>query len=609
MPNQANDGLGRLGRKVQESVRLGRAVRLAWQAAPGLVVAGCVLLVLQGVVPLAGLLCAKGAVDAVAAGASSTRTGAYGDAVFWLALAAVVGVLSAALGGASSVVTEAQSQKVTDHVGDLLHRRSMEVDFGYYEDPAFHDTLHRAQQEAPYRPSRIVSGLAQLLQHGVSLVAMAGILASLRWWMAVALLGAAFPGLFARLQFSNRLFVWQKTASSAERKSWYLHALMTMPSFAAEVRLFGLGPLLRERFSSVRSVLRSERLTLGRRRSVADSLAQASAALVAFGIFCLVARDAVTGAITLGAFVMYFGAFQRGLSSLQGLLGSLAGLYEDNLFLQNLDEFLSLPVQVIEPTRPRPFPSPLTEGLRLDGVRFRYRSSASWVLDGVSLSLGPGEIVALVGPNGSGKSTLVKLLLRLYDPYEGRITVDGVDLREIGSADLRRRMAVLLQDFGRYAFSARENIWIGDVDAPPMDPRIEEAAHQSGADAVVAGLPRSWDTVLGGWFEDGRELSTGQWQKVALARTLFRNAEIVVLDEPSAALDPLSERRLFESFRHLVAGRSAIFISHRFSTVRMADRIAVLDSGRLVEDGPHDELIRRGGIYSRMYSAQAEPHP
>ncbi len=596
-----------LREKARRVLRLGRAFRLAWEAAPGLVVAQAALQTLSGALPLAGLLFTKLAIDAVVAGAAAGGgPTAFRHALGWLVAAAAVTIASSALGNLTGVVSNAQSQIVTDHVLDGLHRRSVEIDLRFYEDPAYHDTLHRALQEAPSRPSRIVGELSQLAQSFVGLVAMGGFLATLRWWMTGLLLLAAIPGIAVRLGFSRKLLAFRREVTPDERRAWYHHWLMTGPASAAELRLLGLGALFRGRSTEIRRRLREKSLSLGRRKAAGEALAQAAGSTVVFGAFGFLAYQAVGGAFTVGAFVAYFQAFQRGLGALQGLLGSLAGLWEDNLFLSDFDAFLAITPNVVEPVQPVPFPRPLTRGLALESVSFTYRGSDSPAISELSVCIRPGEIVALVGPNGSGKTTLVKLLLRLYDPDAGRITADGVDLRSLATADLRRSFAVLPQDFGRYAFTARENIWLGNTEAPSDSPRVLEAAELSGAREEVEALPNRWETVLGSWFGDGRDLSPGQWQKIALARTLFRNAPIVVLDEPSSALDPLAERELFDRFRTLAAGRTALFISHRFSTVRMADRILVLDQGRLVEDGTDEKLRSLGGLYARMRAAQGE---
>jgi ATP-binding cassette subfamily B protein len=303
--------------------------------------------------------------------------------------------------------------------------------------------------------------------------------------------------------------------------------------------------------------------------------------------------------------VMYFGAFQRAQDFLREFLGGLAGLYDDNLFLTDLNTFLTLEPKVAEPARPVSFPRPMRKGIRVDHLHFAYPGSARVVLDDISLDIRPGEHVALVGENGSGKTTLIKLLCRLYDPDSGSINVDGIDIRDMATTALRNEISVVFQDYAKYHLSARENVWLGNVALAPDSLEIEQAAGQTGADRVIERLPRRWDTILGKMFDQGMDLSIGEWQKVALARAFLRDSQIIVLDEPTASLDARSEAEVFERFHELTHGRTAILISHRLSTVRMVDRIFVMRNGRIVESGPHDDLVAKGGAYAELFELQA----
>jgi ATP-binding cassette subfamily B protein len=382
--------------------------------------------------------------------------------------------------------------------------------------------------------------------------------------------------------------------------------MLTGDSLAKEVRLFDLGDLFMRRFRQLRHQLRQGRLKIVARRSIAEWVAQAIATLAIYGSYAFIAYRSVRGDITLGDMVMYFQAFQRGQGFLREVMSSLAGLYESNLFLSNLYEFLELKPQVGEPRHPQPVPQPLQRGIVFDHVSFRYPTGTREVLEDVSLTVRPGEVVALVGANGSGKTTLIKLLCRLYDPATGTITFDGTDLRQFETTALRREIGVIFQDYARYQLTARENIWFGNASLAPDQGTIAAAARHSGADDVISSLPEGYDTILGKWFADGEELSIGEWQKVALARAFMRDAQLIVLDEPTSAMDAKAEYAVFERFRQLIQGRTAIIISHRFSTVRMADRIYVLKAGRIIESGTHEELIRRGGTYARLFEIQAQ---
>jgi ATP-binding cassette subfamily B protein len=434
---------------------------------------------------------------------------------------------------------------------------------------------------------------------------MVGLLFTFHWGMAALLFAVTFPGLLVRMKYSGEFFTWQRERTEAERKASYLNWMLTGEMHAKEVRLFGLGHLFRVRFNQLRKVLRSEQLQLTRRRSIAELVTQAGAACGTFGAFAFIAYRTVQGAITLGDMVMYFQAFQRGLGYLRQILSGVASLYENNLFLKNLYEFLDLKPKVEEPLRPLSVPRPVRKGISFEHVSFHYPSNDRRVLENVSLTIEPGEVVALVGENGSGKTTLVKLLCRLYDPNQGAISLDGIDLRRFQTCDLRSQISVIFQDYVKYHLTARENIWMGNIDLPPEHQQIPAAARHAGAHELITRLPRGYETNLGKWFEDGEELSVGEWQKIALARAFLRDAQIIVLDEPTSSLDAKSEYEVFERFRQLLNGRSAVLISHRFSTVRMADRIFVLDKGRIIESGSHEELMQLRGKYSFLYEKQA----
>lgn len=596
-----------LGKKVRQAIRLDRAIGFVWQASPNWTLASLVLLVLQGTLPLLALYVMKLIIDAVAFSLTAPdKVAAFWNVGLLIACAAGVALLNAFLQLMAGLVKEAQSVSVTDHMYDVLHAKSVEVDLEYYENPHYLDTLHRAQQEGPFRPAHIVNGLTQFGQNGISLVAMAGLLLSFYWGVAVVLFMAVVPGILVRIRYSGKMYLWQRERTGIERKTHYLNWILTGDAHAKEVRLFALGDLFIQQFSTLRKMLRREKIEITRKRSVADFMAQAGAIIALFGTFGFIAYRTVMGAITLGDMVMYFRAFQMGMGYLRDMLGGMATLYEDNLFLSNLYEFLDLEPKLREPLHPHPVPHPMRQGIVFDRVCFKYPSGRGKVLDDISLSIAPGEVVALVGDNGSGKTTFVKLLCRLYDPTEGNITFDGVDFRQYSTASLRREISVIFQDHVRYHLTARENIWLGNIERPAAQEQIVAAARDSGADDLIAHLPKGYDTILGKWFEDGEELSIGEWQKIALARAFLRDAQIIALDEPASSLDVKTEYEVFRRFRQLFTGRAAILISHRLSTVRMADRIFVFEEGRIVERGSHDQLIQLGGKYADLFEKQAQ---
>jgi ATP-binding cassette, subfamily B, bacterial len=590
---------------LRQALRVDRALGLVWRSSPGWTLINLGLVAAQGLLPLAGLYLMKQIIDSVTAGIQAVDKGAaFQPVLTWVLLAGAVGLAMALFRSLGDLAGETQSQVVTDYVSDRLHAQSIAVDLEYYEDPRFQDTLHRAQQEAPFRPTRILLGLIEVVRNGLSLAGIVVLLFTYNFFLALALLGAALPTGLVRFLYARRAYRFEEGLTEKERRAWYYHFLVTDPGQAKEIRLFQLGRLFQERFRDLRKVLREGRLALKGRRTGMDFSAQALATAAVFGSLALIAWEALQGAITLGGLVIYYQGFHLGLGAFQAVLRGLAGLYEDNLFLNNFYHFLDLKPKVSIPDRPVPVPA-LPREIRFRKVAFSYPGKGEKVLSDIDLSLRSGEVIALVGENGSGKTTLIKLLSRLYDPTGGTITVDGIDLREFDPAEWRRRIGILFQDYAHYYLTATENIGLGKGGGAWNAGEVARAARLSGAEPIIAGLPAGYDTVLGTWFEGGRELSTGEWQKIALARTFIREAPVVVLDEPTSSLDPLAEGELFRQFKEVIRDRAGILISHRCSTVRLAHRIYVLHQGRIIEEGSHQTLMGLGGRYSRLFGPEA----
>ncbi len=583
-----------------------RAVIFVWQADRKWAVISLLLLFLLGALPLATLYLMKLIVDGVAQSVTAAdKAQAFWHVFLLIGLAAAAAVFTFACQLAENLVKEAQSLSVSDYMYRIIHEKSVAVDLAFYEDPKYFDTLHRAQQEGPYRPLAIVNSIMRLGQNSISLVVVVGLLVSFHWSVAAILFLASIPGILVKVRYSGKLFYWKKERTQTERRAGYFNFLLTGYGPAKEIRLFRLGNFFIERFNALRRLLRREKIDITKERSFADFYAQAFATLSVFGSLGFIAYRTIHGTITIGDMVMYFQAFQRGLGFLQNTLGGLADLYENNLFLSNLYEFLDLKPKVKNPERPALFPSPIKQGIAFEHVQFTYPSTDRAVVKDVSLMVHPGEVAAFVGDNGSGKTTLVKLLCRLYDPVHGHISIDGIDIRNFEVTALRRRISVIFQDYVKYHLTARENIWFGNIDLSRKGRRVQEAARAAGAKDLMESLPKGYDTILGKWFDEGEELSIGEWQKIALARAFMGDSQIIVLDEPTSNLDVKTEHAVFERFRKLLDGRTAILISHRFSTVRMADRIYLLQDGRIIESGSHDQLMHLGGKYAEMFEKQA----
>ncbi|MCK5034602.1 MAG: ABC transporter ATP-binding protein [Candidatus Sabulitectum sp.] len=589
----------------KRKIMIGRAVSLVWKSSRGLTVANLILTVIQGLLPLIPLYLMKLLIDSIEAIINGSSTESFQYTGYVIAFMGGTALLSALVKAIAGIVEQTQARVVTDYMQDILHKKSIEVDLTYYEDSKFYDTMHRAQGEAPYRPTSIVNGLIRTVQSSISLLAMIGLLLSFHWIVAVVLLAAALPGVFVKLKFSMVNWKWQRKRTETERKAWYKHWLLTSVNHAKELRLFGLGEYLRVKYLDLRIILRKEVLGIAKRRAASDFGTQAIATILIYGSLAFIAKQAYAGLITIGGMVMYFQAFQRGLGFLKGLLGSIAGLYEGNLFLSNLFDFLDIKPEITDPDSPKLYPPYVSQGIEFNHVDFIYSSGTKKVLDDVSLKINPGEMLALVGENGSGKTTFVKLLCRLYDPISGQITIDNTCIKDFKVSDHRGNIGVIFQDYAKYHLTVNDNISLGDIQHEPDESRIHQAAEAAGAATLINELPDGYNTVLGRSFKGGQELSIGQWQKIALARAFIRNAPIVILDEPTSALDAKAEQAVFDKFREIVKDKTAVIISHRFSTVRMADKIAVMHEGRIIEHGTHDELMALNGKYKEMYTIQA----
>jgi ATP-binding cassette subfamily B protein len=589
-----------------DGLRVDRALRIVWQAAPRWTAASIVLVVIQAIVPLVTLYVLKLIVDQLTSAGADAGSGDTFESLLLLIGAAfattLIGNLCNALIGHANTI---QAHLVADHMQRVVQAKSIDLDLAYYENSQYYDKLHRAQREAPSRPIRIVQGVTQLARNSLTLLGAFALLLMFHWGVVVAVFAASIPVLFYRLKQAQAVYVLHRDKTVSERLSAYFNRVITTAEDAKEVRVFGFGPLMVERFAELRNRIRTALRRISAQGSRRQFVTETTTALAGYVSLAFIVHAALNASITLGELVMYFGAFQVAMGALRPTLSGLAEVYENNLFLSALYEFLEVPRTVTEPVRPRQMPRPWRSGLEVENLRFRYPGTERLVLQGIDMAIRPGEIVALVGRNGSGKTTLTKLLCRLYDPSAGRISIDGIDLREFRSADLRQEMGVIYQDFGRYHVTARENIRLGRPELAPDDPAIAKAARWAGIHDDLMQFPKGYDTVLSRTLADGEELSVGQWQKLALARALLRDSQLILLDEPTSSLDPAAEFEFFENFRSMVRDRSALVISHRFSTVRMADRIYVLADGRVVEQGSHDSLVELGGLYAGLYRKQA----
>ena len=584
-----------------------RALELVWTTSRPLTLAFAALTVIAGALPTAVAYVGSLIVDAVVAAVQTS--GADRDALTAHALRLVVGegLLVAAIAGAQRGISLCQSllrAQLGQRVNVMILEKALTLDLTHFENSDFYDKLTRARREASSRPLSLVMRTFGLAQNAVSLVSFSTLLIAFSPWAVVLLIVAGLPAFLAEAKFSGdafRLFLWR---SPETRMQMYLETVLAREDHVKEVKLFGLGPLFLDRYRGIFRKLYKEDRDLTVRRDSWGFVLGLIATATLYGAYAWIALSAIAARITIGQMTMYLMLFRQGQSAVSAILSAIGGMYEDNLYLSTLYEYLETPVDNRAGTAvhgPKP-----DDGIRFENVSFSYPDAERPTLEDIDLHIRPGESLALVGENGSGKTTLIKLLTRLYVPTSGRILLDGQDLREWDEAALRDRIGVIFQDFTRYQLLLGENIGAGDVRHFEDEARWQEAGEKGMAAPIVETLPQGYRTPLGKWFNDGRELSGGQWQKIALSRAFMRTrADILVLDEPTSAMDAAAEATIFEHFRALTKGRIAILISHRFSTVRMADQIVVLQEGRIVERGSHEELMKLNGHYAQLFMLQA----
>jgi ATP-binding cassette subfamily B protein len=582
-----------------------RALDLVWTTNRRLSIAFAALTTIAGALPAAVAYVGSLIVDAVVAAMNADGAAPLTDRA--LLLVAVEALLVAALAGAQRGISLCQSllrAQLGQRVNVMILEKALTLELEHFENSQFYDKLTRARREASVRPLSLVMRTFGLAQSVVSLLSFATLLLQFSPWAVLILVLAGLPAFIAEAKFSGdafRLFLWR---SPETRMQLYLETLLAREDHAKEVKLFDLGPLFLQRYRDIFHKLYQEDRNLTVRRDTWGFCLGLIGTAALYAAYAWVALSAIAVRITLGQMTMYVMLFRQGQAAVSAILGAVGGMYEDNLYLSTLYEYLETPVDApggAAEHGPQP-----QDGIRFEQVSFTYPDSQTATLSGIDLHIRPGESLALVGENGSGKTTLIKLLTRLYQPTTGRITLDGRDLRDWDAAALRQRIGVIFQDFTRYQLLLGENIGAGDVAHFEDEERWREAGEKGMAASIVHSLPAGYRTPLGKWFNEGRELSGGQWQKVALSRAFMRSrADILVLDEPTAAMDAAAEATIFEHFRNLTRDRIAILISHRFSTVRMADQIVVLQAGQIAERGSHEQLVQLNGHYAHLFSLQA----
>ena len=584
-------------------------LRLVWEAdARGAVIVAALTLVLALLpagIAWVGKLIVDGVVAAARTGAEPERSRVLELVAAELGLMAVQLAASRLLGHRRELLRGALGNRVNERILE----KALELELRHFEDADVYDKMQNARREASARPLSLVMQVFSVAQSAVTLAALSGLLLRLSPVSVLVIVAASIPAFLAEARLSGDSFrMWTWRAPEGRRLN-YLEWILTRDSHVKEVKLFDLGPLVLTRYRALFRKFFDEDRRLAVRRLRAGLVFGALSLLAFYGMYALMAGRATRAEITLGDLTLYIVVFRQGQGAIQAILQGVGAMYEDALFMSNLFDYFAIATGGERPriAPPRAAPRGGAGAIEIDRVSFRYPGKDGWALRDLTLTIAPGEKLGLVGENGAGKSTLVKLLMRLYDPTEGEIRYGGVDLRDMDPRELRLRIGAVFQDFVRYQFTAAENVGLGSPPHVEDRPRIVEAARRGGAAPVIEALPRGYDTMLGGWFESGMELSAGQWQKLAVARAFMRDeAEVLIFDEPTAAIDAEGEHEMFQRFQALAADRTAIVISHRFSTVRIADRIAVLHGGRLEELGSHRDLVAMGGGYAHLFNLQAQ---
>jgi ATP-binding cassette subfamily B protein len=607
-------------------VGIPRVLALVWRASPGLSIALGVSSALAGLVPAATAGAAGLLINTVTVAARqhaehgpdrtvfgpvaglAVHTTTVGAVVLAVALQLVLLLVNAVASAGRNLATELLQERVTQDVQLRVMTHASELELAFFEDADSYDLIRQAQEEAATRPVAMITNLYGGLQSAITFGSVVALLAALNPWVALATLLAPVPAFLADSRYGKASFMISMWSSPIRRRMRYISTLVTTDRYAKEVKLFGLGRYLVDRFAGLGMVYYHRRRRQAAARSAVTTALGTITALVGAGSYLYLALRAVSGRLALGDLVMYAAAAVALQACVQTLFRELTGLYENSLYLQTLYRMLAIRPAITAPERPVAMPDPVRGRLVFERVTFHYPGSAEPALREVSFEIEAGDTVAIVGRNGAGKSTLVKLACRLYDPDEGRILLDGVDLRDLDPDRLRAAFSATFQDYVTYQATAAENIGLGSCDRIDDRAAIETAAVRGGAHPLISGLPRGYDTPLGTWFDRGVELSGGEWQKMALSRGFLRDAPVVLLDEPTAALDPASEYELFGRLRQLAEGRTTIYVSHRFSTVRQADRILLIVDGRLAESGSHQELVARGGQYAQLFHTQASAY-
>ncbi|MFB2771559.1 ABC transporter ATP-binding protein [Pelatocladus sp. BLCC-F211] len=586
---------------------LSKTLSLVWTASGYWTVAWMIMLLVQGLLPAISITFTRQVVDNLVVVAGNGISGASVQKILIpVAFMAGIMLLGEFLNSSGEWIRTAQSELVNDHITALIHEQSVAVDYGFYEYSEYNDKLNRAREGATGRSLALLESIGSLLQNSVTLLAMATILIPYGIWLPTILIISAFPAFYVLMYLSKIQYQWSQRTTTDRRWLMYYDYLLTNSSTAAEVRLFDFANYFQSSYQILRQRLVKEQFHLLKLQTIGRFVAAIIALIITGGALAWMGRQVLLGILTLGDLALFFQVFNQGQGIVKELLSNIGKIYRNSLFIGNLFEFLQIQPTIVDPENPVSIPRKPQKEIRFRQVTFRYPGTTEAVLENFNLTIPAGKIVAIVGDNGAGKSTLIKLLCRFYDPESGKIELDGINLRDFAVKEFRRLITVLFQSPIPYYTTAGENIALGDITELSNQTEIESAAQASGIHDKIMRLRLGYNTMLGKLFPDGTDLSGGQWQRLALARAFFRRAQIIILDEPTSAMDPWAEYDWLERFRTLAEGRTAVVITHRFTLAMQADIIHVMRAGRIVESGNHEQLLTLGGLYAQSWHTQME---
>ena len=589
----------------RSNLNLKRTLKLVWSLTKGWTAATLVAILLETALFFVSMYLLKLLVDAVSRKdlTAAAHTELIRNYVIAAGVSAVVYIMVKAI---SSYITEVQASKVSAHIDDRIHEAAIHLDYSYYESPEYFDILKRAKDAGADKPNMVITALIELAKNSLNLLAIGSILFSIDKFLLPLLALFVLPTLMVRIHFANRLNHWRINHTSLERQSAYLSTLITSDTTAKEIRGFGLGNYFKDQYLKMRLSLIANRLQISFKRTQGEILTTAIASIGFFVCIGVIALGTVSGKTSIGDITLFLVVFPQSFSLMQNISGGISIVYQNNIYVNSIFELFDLKNNFEDNPTPHSIPFSEQAVLEFKNVSFTYPHSKEPTLKNISLKITYGKIIAIVGLNGAGKSSLIKLLTRLYDPSEGTITLNGKDIRLFKAMEYRKQISTVFQDFYKYNVSAADNIRFGDLDKTSDRNQVVNAAINSGADEFIREFPEGYDTLMGRLFEDGKEVSIGQWQKIAIARSFYSDANFLVFDEATSAMDAVAEKKLLDSFRNILENRAAVMISHRHSAVKHADYIYVLSKGEISQQGTDAELLVMEGDYARLFGNNSD---